>query len=363
MGFKCGLVGLPNIGKSTLFNALTRARVAADNYAFCTIEPNLGQVAVPDPRLAELAKLTRPQKIIPAAMEFVDIAGLVAGAAQGEGLGNRFLAHIREVDAIAHVVRAFADDEITHISAELNPLGDMETVNTELILADITTAQKAYARAEKNSKSGDREQQAMRDLLKKVLQHLDGGNMLRALVLDAEQQRALKPYGFLTAKPTLYIANVGENDAAESVHADAIAKATAAAGAQSVAVCAKIEQELTELDANDGAAFLRELGWTEPGLHRVIRAGYAALGLHTFFTAGPKEARAWTLPVGARAVDAAAVIHSDFAAGFIRAETISYDDYINFGGEQAARDAGKLRLEGRDYVVADGDVMHFRFHC
>lgn len=367
MGFKCGIVGLPNVGKSTLFNALTKSRAAeAANYAFCTIDPNIGMVEVPDPRLAQLAEIITPQKVIPAALEFVDIAGLVAGASQGEGLGNRFLAHIREVDAIAHVVRAFEDESITHVPGKLDPASDIETVNTELLLADMETAEKAWLRACNLSKSGDKLAVALRDLFAQVKEHLDRGEPLRSMGLDESQRQQLKSYCFITAKPVVYIANISENtnvkNLTENPRLAAIEKIAAAENAQVVTICAALEQELSELSEADGLLFLTEMGWQEAGLNRLIRAGYALLGLHTFFTAGPSEVRAWTLPVGTCAPAAAGVIHGDFEKGFIRAETIAFEDYIRYQGEHGAKEAGRLRLEGRDYLVCDGDVMHFRFN-
>ena len=355
MGFKCGIVGLPNVGKSTLFNALTKSRAAeAANYAFCTIDPNVGMVEVPDPRLGEIAAIVAPQKIVPAAMEFVDIAGLVAGASRGEGLGNRFLAHIREVDAVAHVVRAFDDRAVTHIADEISPADDIETINTELLLADLETAERAVTRAANNAKSGDKTAIKERDLFAQVQAHLADGKPLRAmdLPLETDARRRLKSLCFLTAKPVLYIANVADDaDAKHNPHLAAITEIAAAENAGVVAICAAIEQELSELNADEGLQFLSEMGWREAGLSRVIRAGYSLLGLQTYFTAGPKEVRAWTIKIGARAPQAAGVIHGDFEKGFIRAEVISYEDFISGGGEQGAKEAGRLRLEGKDYVV------------
>lgn len=363
MGFKCGIVGLPNVGKSTLFNALTKSDAAqAANYAFCTITPNVGMVAVPEPRLTQLSAIVKPQKTIPASIEFVDIAGLVAGAANGEGLGNRFLAHIREVDAIAHVVRAFEDRAITHVADKIDPIADIEIVNTELILADLETADKAEQRASKNSKSGDKQQQSLRDLLHRVKLHLDAGNTLRAMEMDAADRLKLKPLCFLTNKPTLYIANVSEDGFEHNPQLQTIEQLATTEGAEVVAICAAIEQQLSALEHDDAVSFLETMGLQQPGLNRVIRAGYRLLGLHTYFTAGAKEVRAWTIRVGATAPQAAGVIHSDFERGFIRAETTAFDDYINLKGEPGAKQAGKLRLEGKEYIVEDGDVIHFRFN-
>lgn len=362
MGFKCGIVGLPNVGKSSLFNALTSAAIAAENYPFCTIEPNVGIVAVPDPRLERIAAIVKPGKIIHSSMEFVDIAGLVAGASKGEGLGNKFLAHIRETNAIAHVVRCFEDDNITHVAGRIDPISDIEIIDTELALADLETVSRGLDRAEKQAKSGDKEQRARADSYKLLLAALDAGKPVRTLELDDNTRALLREVNLLTAKPVLFVANVDEGHLGGNTHSQAVIEYAARNGAECVVLCAAIEAEIGVLDEADRAAFLTDLGLDEPGLNRVIRAGYRLLGLQSYFTAGPKECRAWTIRQGVTAPAAAAVIHTDFERGFIKAEVISFDDFIACGGETKAKETGKLRIEGKEYIVADGDVMHFRFN-